>query len=118
MVYFSLELSGHTITEEGREETWRQEPKQRPWGHAAYWLPLHGFSYTTQGALCPEVALPTVGWALQRQSLIKKMVQQLDNKPPHGGISSVKISLSRCDASLCEIGKKLTSAISFVMLKT
>jgi hypothetical protein len=37
-VYFSLQLSGHSITEENQARYSRQELKQRSWRSNAYWL--------------------------------------------------------------------------------
>ena len=50
-----------------RGRTWRQEPMQRPWRGAAYWLVPQGLlsllSYRIQDH-SSEVALPTMGWVL------------------------------------------------------
>ena len=62
------------VSVSGQAETWRQGLMQRPWKGAAYWLARHGLlsllSYRTR-TISPEMAPPTMGWALPHQSLIK-----------------------------------------------
>jgi hypothetical protein len=73
--YASISLlitEGNQDRNSSRAETWRQEPMQRPWRGAAYWLASPGLlsllSYRTQD---PGMAPLTMDWALLHQSLRK-----------------------------------------------
>lgn len=68
----------------GGKENWKQELMENPWRSTAYWLVPHSFlsllSYKTQNHQS-RMALPTVDWALPRQSLTKKMPYMLGCSP-------------------------------------
>jgi hypothetical protein len=53
-------------------ENLEKEMKQRPWRSAAYGHAPRGWLCT----MCSNVALPTVGWAMTHQPLLKKMSPQ------------------------------------------
>lgn len=55
---------------------WRQELK-KSWRNGVYWLVHHGLLIQPR-LTCPWTYIPTVGWAISNQSLIKKMI----NAPP------------------------------------
>lgn len=63
-------------SKEVRAGTWRRGRMQRPWRRAAYWLAPPGLLsllfFSTPQNLRARMTSLTVGWALSRQSLIKK----------------------------------------------
>ena len=55
--------------------TWGQELMHRPWRGVAYWLAPHGCSacfLIEPRTTSPGMTVPTMGWALPHQSLIRK----------------------------------------------
>ncbi|EGV92411.1 hypothetical protein I79_005013 [Cricetulus griseus] len=59
---------------------------QRPWRKTAYWLAPHGLLSLLSvepRTSYPEIALPTVGWALPHQPLIRKCQIDLATGQPN-----------------------------------
>jgi hypothetical protein len=64
-----------------RAGTWRQEPMQRQWRGAAYWIASQAWSFCfliEPVTTCPGMPPPTMGYLLLHQSLIEKMSYKLD----------------------------------------
>lgn len=81
---------------------WRQELK-RSWRNGVYWLVQHGLLIQPR-LTCPWTYIPTVGWAISNQSLIKKMINappNLTTSQPNTDIFSIKVSLFSEVCSSC-----------------
>lgn len=99
--------------DQGRNSNRNLEAKlmKRPWGNDAYWLALSGFfsflSYTTLDHMSRDATTQN-GWALQYQSLIRKMHWRLTYRPIwwrqflNWGLSFPDVSV------LCQVDKILT----------
>lgn len=72
----SFIIEGRQDMNSNRAGTWKQEVMQRPRRGAVYWFAHHGLlSLLLIGPkTCLGMEPPMMGWALPRQSVIKKMV--------------------------------------------
>jgi hypothetical protein len=92
----------------GRAETWRQELMQRPWRGAACWLAFPGLfgllPYRTQDH-SPEIAPPTIGWALPINHQSRKYLIARS----YGGIFSIKFPSFKLIPVCVSAGTRLAS---------
>lgn len=103
-VYLAYMFQSQSIMKGRKSEQERkEEPRRRPRRDAADWLAPFGLlsllPYTRQ-TTCPGVAVPSVRWALPRQSSIKKMNHRLAPRTSGGSIFSTQV-LSCQTASSC-----------------